>query len=222
MGDVGKPGMFFLSSVDKGSFFKEHIPSIYPTRHLYGSKFQSHVYEFYFCLTLHTHRYRGSIKMSPKRKETGQGDDPPKAKKTRSKDTPDDDATKTDVNWFIPKERGKNVYKENCATDFAQNLYEKARDEIRPQQTPLSDPQFRTPVFQKKGKDLRVGDNYRPSASLRDLFNNIKSRSSQKEEGRSITNFQQQFDGKPNIALVLSRAENSAILALDEDQRLEV
>ncbi|KAI4917253.1 hypothetical protein J4E90_003760 [Alternaria incomplexa] len=164
----------------------------------------------------------GSIKMSPKRKETGQGDDPPKAKKTRSEDPPDDDTTKTDVNWFIPKEKGKNVYKEKCAAEYAQILYEKAREEISPQQAPLLDPQFRTPVFQNKGKDLRAGDKYRPSASLRNLFNDIKSRSIDKEEGHSITHFQQQFGDDTNIAVVLSRAENNATLVLDGYQRLEV
>ncbi|KAI4714197.1 hypothetical protein J4E89_001647 [Alternaria sp. Ai002NY15] len=164
----------------------------------------------------------GSIKMSPKRKKTGHGDDPPKAKKTRSEDTPDDDTTKTDVNWFIPKEKGKNIYKEKCAAEYAQILYEKAREEISPQQAPLLDPQFRTPVFQKQGKDLRAGDKYRPSASLRNLFNDIKSRSIDKEEGHSITHFQQQFGDDANIAVVLSRAEDNATFVLNEDQRLEV
>ncbi|KAI4682346.1 uncharacterized protein J4E88_005236 [Alternaria novae-zelandiae] len=164
----------------------------------------------------------GYIKMSPKRKKTGHGDDPPKAKKTRSEDTPDDDTTKTDVNWFIPKEKGKNIYKEKCAAEYAQILYEKAREEISPQQAPLLDPQFRTPVFQKQGKDLRAGDKYRPSASLRNLFNDIKSRSIDKEEGHSITHFQQQFGDDANIAVVLSRAEDNATFVLNEDQRLEV
>ncbi|KAI4671648.1 uncharacterized protein J4E78_000144 [Alternaria triticimaculans] len=160
--------------------------------------------------------------MSPKRKKTGHGDDPPKAKKTRSEDTPDDDTTKTDVNWFIPKEKGENIYKEKCAADYAQILYEKAREEISPQQAPLLDPQFRTPVFQKQGKDLRAGDKYRPSASLRNLFNDIKSRSIDKEEGHSITHFQQQFGDDANIAVVLSRADDNATFVLNEDQRLEV
>lgn len=160
--------------------------------------------------------------MPPKRKKTGKGDDPPKAKKTRLEDTPDDDTTTTAVSWIIPKEKGKDVYQEKCAAEFAQALYGRARDEIRPQQTPLSVPQFRTPVFQKKGNDLRAGDKYRPSASLCNLFNDIKSRSIHKEEGHSITHFQQQFDGDANIAVVLSRAENYASFALNEDQRLEV
>ncbi|KAH6882138.1 hypothetical protein BKA58DRAFT_350775 [Alternaria rosae] len=160
--------------------------------------------------------------MPPKRKKTGKGDDPPKAKKTRSEDTPDDDITTTAVNWIIPKEKGKDVYQEKCAAEFAQALYQRARDEIRPQQTPMSVPQFRTPVFQKKGNDLRAEDKYRPSASLRNLFNDIKSRSIHQEEGHSITHFQQQFGGDANIAVVLSRAENYASFALNEDQRLEV
>ncbi|KAI4686869.1 uncharacterized protein J4E84_005240 [Alternaria hordeiaustralica] len=160
--------------------------------------------------------------MSPKRKKAGHGDDPPKAKKTRSEDTPDDDTTKTDVNWFIPKEKGKNIYKEKCAAEYAQILYEKAREEISPQQAPVLDPQFRTPVFQKNGKDLRAGDKYRPSASLRNLFNDIKSRSIAKEEGHSIAHFQQQFGDDANVAIVLSRAENNATVVLNEDQRLEV
>ncbi|KAI4942131.1 hypothetical protein J4E91_010330 [Alternaria rosae] len=160
--------------------------------------------------------------MPPKRKKTGKGDDPPKAKKTRSEYTHDDDTTTTAVSWTIPKEKGKYVYQEKCAAEFAQALYGRARDEIRPQQTPLSDPQFRTPVFQKKGNDLRARDKYKPSASLRNLFNDIKSKSIHKEEGHSITHFQQQFDGDTNIAVVLSRAENNASFALNEDQRLEV
>ncbi|KAI4652632.1 uncharacterized protein J4E79_008939 [Alternaria viburni] len=160
--------------------------------------------------------------MSPKRKKTGQGDDPNKAKKTRSEDTPEDETATTNVNWFIPKEKGKNIYKEKCATEYAQILYEKAREEISPQQAPLLDPQFRTPVFQKQGKDLRAGDKYRPSASLRNLFNDIKSRSIAKEEGHSLTHFQQQFGDDANIAIVLSRAENNATFILNEDQRLEV
>jgi hypothetical protein len=160
--------------------------------------------------------------MPPKRKNAEKKGESPK-KKTRSEDTPESDGTTVEVNWAIPKGKGKQIYQERYATKHAQGLYGRARNEIRSQQTPLSVPQFRTPVFQtERGNDLQAEDKSKPSASLRNLFNEIKSKSAQKEDRNDLAHFEQQFGENSNTAVVLSRAENDATFVLNEDQSLEV
>ncbi|CAN9132980.1 unnamed protein product [Alternaria alternata] len=96
---------------------------------------------------------------------------------------------------------------------------------INPQQTPLPDPQHRTPIYQiKKSKDLLAADQNRPSASLRSLFNEIKRKSTTVQDVRyTLAHLEQNFNEEDqNIAVVLSRSENDEIFVLNEDERLEV
>ncbi|KAH8622274.1 hypothetical protein IG631_22996 [Alternaria alternata] len=130
-----------------------------------------------------------------------------------------------EVNWAIPKEKAKSIYKEVYAIEYAQALYQRAREDINPQQTPLPDPQHRTPIYQiKKSKDLLAADQNRPSASLRSLFNEIKRKSTTVQDVRyTLAHLEQNFNEEDqNIAVVLSRAENDEIFVLNEDEQLEV
>lgn len=64
----------------------------------------------------------------------------------------------------------------------------------------------------------------RPSASLRNLFNIIKRRSIQKQDSRyRSVHLEQHFNNEgQDIAVVLSRAEDDDIFALNRHQRLEM
>lgn len=161
--------------------------------------------------------------MPPKRKENDLGDDSP-SKKTKSKDD-EEKRPAINVNWAIPKEKNKPTYQKIYANRYAQALYLRAQDEINPRLTPLPGPQLRTPIYRSKTtKDVLAKSSHLLSASLRNLFNDIKRRSTQEEDSPYIAaHIEQHFDEEdPNIAVVLSRAENNGIFTLTEDQRLEV
>jgi hypothetical protein len=162
--------------------------------------------------------------MPPKRRKDDKGDTPPN-KKTKSMDGHENERPAIDVNWAIPKEKGKPIYEEKYATEYAQLLYQRAREEIRPQQTPLPDAQLRAPIYRlNTAKNLLAGNRYKPSASLRNLFNDVKGWSTQEQESRyHMTHLKQHFNDEDwNIAVVISRAEKNGIFVLNADQRLEV
>jgi hypothetical protein len=164
--------------------------------------------------------------MPPKSKEADKGDGSPK-KKTKSNEDRQDEQSVVNVDWVIPKEKRKPIFKEIYAKRYAQTLYQRAREEIsiNPQQAPLPNAQLRTPIYRSQtAKDLQATNPYLPSASLRNLFNHIKRRSTQQEDSPyKPAHLSQRFNNEDrNVAVVLSRAEDNEILTLTGDQRLEV
>jgi hypothetical protein len=162
--------------------------------------------------------------MPPKRGKADQGHRQ-HSKRTKSEDDHYHKRPAIEVNWAIPKEKAKSIYKDVHAIEYSQALYQRAREDINPQQTPLPDPQHRTPIYQiKKSKDLLAADQNRPSASLRSLFNEIKRKSTTVQDVRyTLAHLEQNFNEEDqNIAVVLSRSENDEIFVLNEDERLEV
>ncbi|KAG9194492.1 hypothetical protein G6011_04527 [Alternaria panax] len=161
--------------------------------------------------------------MPPKRKEDDKGHGQPE-KRTKSEDNHNDNQHVIEVNWAIPKEKLEPIYKEKHAIEYAQALYQRDREEIYPQQTPLPDPQHRAPIYQKKSNNLLATEQNWPSASLRSLFNDIKNKSIKEQDLRyNLAHLEQNFNEEDqNIAVVLSRAENNEIFVLNQDTRLEV
>ncbi|KAJ5065038.1 hypothetical protein J3E74DRAFT_259339 [Bipolaris maydis] len=128
------------------------------------------------------------------------------------------------VDWAIPKAKRKNAFDRKYLDDYAQPLYEREPDELRPMQAGLPEAQIRTPIYQKDGKDMVAGDANQSSAALRDLYNEIKRLSAKEPDGlHDIAALTGQFEeGDENAAVVLSRAENQEVFVLDTERRLQV
>ncbi|KAJ6200251.1 hypothetical protein J3E72DRAFT_392108 [Bipolaris maydis] len=123
-----------------------------------------------------------------------------------------------------PIAKRKNAFDRKYLDDYAQPLYEREPDELRPMQAGLPEAQIRTPIYQKDGKDMVAGDANQSSAALRDLYNEIKRLSAKEPDGlHDIAALTGQFEeGDENAAVVLSRAENQEVFVLDTERRLQV
>ncbi|EUC42995.1 hypothetical protein COCMIDRAFT_102053 [Bipolaris oryzae ATCC 44560] len=128
------------------------------------------------------------------------------------------------VDWAIPKAKRKNDFDRKYLDDYAQPLYAREPDELRPTQAGLPEAQIRTPIYQKDAKDMVAGDANQSSAALRDLYNEIKRLSAKEPDGlHDLAALTGQFEeGDGNAAVVLSRAENQEIFVLDKERRLQV
>ena len=74
--------------------------------------------------------------MPPKRGKDDQGHRQ-HSKRTKSEDDHYHKRPAIEVNWAIPKEKAKSIYKAVHAIEYSQALYQRAREDINPQQTPL-------------------------------------------------------------------------------------
>lgn len=128
---------------------------------------------------------------------------------------------KVTVNWAVPKAKRLQELPKKHINPYAQRLYGLAPERLTPGPSLLPDAQIRTPIFRAPGKDLSEGDVNQSSAALRDFFNDVKGWSLTPKNAYRINNLSEHFEDG-NTALVLSRAADDEILALDEDRRLEV
>jgi hypothetical protein len=144
---------------------------------------------------------------------------------------------KQEVPWVVPTRTKDSGVRDDSinVTRYAQRLYNRPFEQLYTRQTPFGFPPYRTPIYKGYNvADLTAEkDTNQGSDALRTLYNAIKSDTEKvkavagqapRVRGPYVqTAFEQAFENATeDVAVVASRSARNAVLALEQNYRLQV